>query len=206
MLTEARAQGRIGKVAADPLLPLRAFIDIGGSGAHRRCLHDLDRAMGRQRNPHSGLLRGGRPGAGLSRQLAARARLRTRRSFICRMTASTRTTSPASATRITARRRLHRRAAGEEPGQGRGDDAHRGAAPARPASSGGTRPPPNRAATRIGFYHERKDDARNVGLGPEHDWSSHAADALGLMAICYEEPGRAGSFNRAIRYREQGWV
>jgi PBSX family phage terminase large subunit len=33
MLTEARAQGRIGKVAADPLLPLRAFIDIGGSGA-----------------------------------------------------------------------------------------------------------------------------------------------------------------------------
>jgi phage terminase large subunit len=33
MLSEAKAQGRIGKVAADPLLPLRAFIDIGGSGA-----------------------------------------------------------------------------------------------------------------------------------------------------------------------------
>ncbi len=33
MLSEARAQGRIGNVAADPLLPLRAFIDIGGSGA-----------------------------------------------------------------------------------------------------------------------------------------------------------------------------
>ena len=33
MMTEARAQGRIGKVAADPLLPLRAFIDIGGAGA-----------------------------------------------------------------------------------------------------------------------------------------------------------------------------
>ena len=33
MLSEARSQGRIGKVAADPLLPLRAFIDIGGSGA-----------------------------------------------------------------------------------------------------------------------------------------------------------------------------
>jgi hypothetical protein len=49
-------------------------------------------------------------------------------------------------------------------------------------------------------------ETRNVGLGPEHDWSSHAADALGLMAICYQEPGRAGSFNRAIRYAEQGWV
>jgi len=58
----------------------------------------------------------------------------------------------------------------------------------------------------VGFYHEKKDDVRNVGLGPEHDWSSHAADALGLMAICYEEPGRNGDFNRAIRYREQGWV
>ena len=44
----------------------------------------------------------------------------------------------------------------------------------------------------LGFPCERKDDVRNVGLGPEHDWSSHAADALGLMAICYEAPGRAG--------------
>lgn len=33
LLAEARAQGRIGKVSADPLLPLRAFIDIGGAGA-----------------------------------------------------------------------------------------------------------------------------------------------------------------------------
>jgi PBSX family phage terminase large subunit len=34
MLNEAKARGRIGKVAADPLLPLRAFHDIGGSGAN----------------------------------------------------------------------------------------------------------------------------------------------------------------------------
>lgn len=40
----------------------------------------------------------------------------------------------------------------------------------------------------IGFYHERKDETRNIGLGPDHDWSSHAADALGLMAIIYEAP------------------
>jgi len=33
VLNEAKAQGRIGNVAADPLLPLRAFIDIGGAGA-----------------------------------------------------------------------------------------------------------------------------------------------------------------------------
>ncbi len=33
LLNDAKAKGRIGKVAADPLLPLRAFIDIGGAGA-----------------------------------------------------------------------------------------------------------------------------------------------------------------------------
>lgn len=33
-----------------------------------------------------------------------------------------------------------------------------------------------------------QDEKRNVGLGPEHDWSSHAADAFGYMAIAYEEP------------------
>jgi phage terminase large subunit len=30
----------------------------------------------------------------------------------------------------------------------------------------------------LGYYHERQDEKRNVGLGPEHDWSSHEADAL----------------------------
>jgi phage terminase large subunit len=40
----------------------------------------------------------------------------------------------------------------------------------------------------LGFYHEKKDEARNIGLGPEHDWSSHGCDAFGLMAIRYEEP------------------
>jgi hypothetical protein len=40
----------------------------------------------------------------------------------------------------------------------------------------------------LGYYHERKDETRNIGLGPEHDWSSHAAGAFGLMAIYYEEP------------------
>ena len=37
-------------------------------------------------------------------------------------------------------------------------------------------------------YHEKRDDLRNVGLGPEHDWSSHDADAFGLMCIAYEPP------------------
>lgn len=43
----------------------------------------------------------------------------------------------------------------------------------------------------LGWYHEKKsEDDRNVGLGPEHDWSSHGADAYGLMCVAYEDPSR----------------
>jgi phage terminase large subunit len=40
----------------------------------------------------------------------------------------------------------------------------------------------------LGRGRLRRDENRNVGLGPEHDWSSHAADAFGYMAVAYEEP------------------
>ncbi len=39
----------------------------------------------------------------------------------------------------------------------------------------------------LGFYHEKKDEERGVGLGPEHDWSSHGSDAAGLMAVAFEQ-------------------
>lgn len=39
----------------------------------------------------------------------------------------------------------------------------------------------------LGWYHEKIDEQRDIGLGPDHDWSSHAADAFGLMCIAYEE-------------------
>jgi len=40
----------------------------------------------------------------------------------------------------------------------------------------------------IAWYHEKKDEDRQIGLGPNHDWSSHSADALGLLAVHYEAP------------------
>jgi len=58
----------------------------------------------------------------------------------------------------------------------------------------------------LGYYHERKDEARNVGLGPDHDWSSHAADAFGLMAVAYEDPARSAGFNKKINYPAMGVV
>jgi phage terminase large subunit len=43
----------------------------------------------------------------------------------------------------------------------------------------------------LGWYHEKKDEQRGIGLGPEHDWASHGADAFGLMCIVYQEPGHS---------------
>ena len=57
----------------------------------------------------------------------------------------------------------------------------------------------NEATTEAGrdafAYHERKDERRDIGLGPERDWSSHAADAFGLIAVSYEKPGVMRAFN-----------
>jgi phage terminase large subunit len=54
----------------------------------------------------------------------------------------------------------------------------------------------------LGWYHEKMDETRQVGLGPEHDWSSHGADAFGLLALSYEAPRAA----RKIIYKSTGIV
>lgn len=44
----------------------------------------------------------------------------------------------------------------------------------------------------LGWYHEKtSNDDRNIGLGPNHDWSSHGADGFGLMCIHYDQPDGA---------------
>jgi phage terminase large subunit len=39
----------------------------------------------------------------------------------------------------------------------------------------------------LGWYHEKKNEG-GYGVGPNHDWASHSADAFGLAAIDYDEP------------------
>lgn len=45
----------------------------------------------------------------------------------------------------------------------------------------------------LGWYHEKWDEERDIGLGPAHDWASHGADSFGLMAIVAEDALRAKS-------------
>ena len=40
----------------------------------------------------------------------------------------------------------------------------------------------------LGWYHEKRDAERDIGLGPDHDWASHGADAFGLMAVVHTQP------------------
>jgi phage terminase large subunit len=58
----------------------------------------------------------------------------------------------------------------------------------------------------LGWYHEKKDDKRDIGLGPEHDWSSHGADAFGLMCVAYEIPRKAKEEEFPVHYGSQGWM
>ena len=58
----------------------------------------------------------------------------------------------------------------------------------------------------LGWYHEKRDEDRNIGLGPNHDWSSHGADAFGLMCVDYDAPSeRKRPIVRHIR-GPQSWM
>ncbi|MCJ8336377.1 MAG: phage terminase large subunit, partial [Epibacterium sp.] len=39
----------------------------------------------------------------------------------------------------------------------------------------------------LGWYHEKKNQG-GYGVGVDHDWASHSADAFGLAAVDYREP------------------
>ena len=59
----------------------------------------------------------------------------------------------------------------------------------------------------LGFYHEKWDDERDIGLGPEHDWASHGSDAWGLLAIVAEDamrPGQGIKRDGGLRRRGSG--
>lgn len=56
----------------------------------------------------------------------------------------------------------------------------------------------------LGWYHEKKDEERNVGLGPDHDWSSHGADSFGLLASVYAQQG--GPSGKTMPTARREWV
>jgi phage terminase large subunit len=78
------------------------------------------------------------------------------------------------------------------------------AGPGRRLAPAGSAAPQRLGLEALAWYHERTDEHRSVGLGPLHDWSSHAADAFGLLAIAYEEP--AAGRRQPIYYPKVGYA
>lgn len=198
-IAKARSEGRIGKVAADPLMQFKAYWDIGVADATSiwiaqfvgREIRVLDyyEAVGQPLSAHLNWLRENGYGAAE-----------------CILPHDGDKRDAMTAIRFED----HIRAAGfavrTVPNQGRGAAMKRVEATRRVFPSiwineatctGGL--------DAIGWYHERKDEARNIGLGPEHDWSSHAADSFGLMAIDYEAP-RIERARRPARRASGGWM
>lgn len=187
-LHEARAQGRIGNVAADPLLTIQLFVDIGGTGARAdsfviwacqfvgreiRVLNYYE-AVGQPLDAHATWLRSQGYMPDVAQIWLPHDGAQQDRVF---------SVSYESAFEDIGYR------VNVVPNQGRGAAAARIEALRRrfpamwfnePACAPGIEA--------LGWYHEKKDPDRGIGLGPEHDWSSHAADALGLMAVCYAPP------------------
>lgn len=192
-LAEAKAQGRIGRVAADPLLPIRAFWDLGGSGANADALTIWIVQFVAQEIRVLDYIEGvGQVLAYYVNELRSRKYDRA----ICVLPHD-----GVNSNSITGKRyEDHLRDAGFEveviENQGRGAAMMRIEAVRRIFPQVWFNEETTDAGRdALGYYHERKDEARNVGLGPEHDWSSHAADAFGLMAISYETPRSGAKLN-----------
>ena len=58
----------------------------------------------------------------------------------------------------------------------------------------------------VGWYHEKRDDERGIGLGPNHDWASHGADSFGLMAVVFESIGAERPASKPIKYGQSRYI
>jgi phage terminase large subunit len=196
-LALVRAQGRIMALNADPLLPIKAIFDIGGAGAKADAMAIwITQWVGPQIRILDYIEGQGQPLEYYANELRTRGITETDKRGWSRAIIHL-PHDGVNANAVTGKRYVdHWRDAGFEaeepvPNQGAGAAMQRIEALRRifPALYFNNTEAVEAGLDAIGWYHEkRSDDDRNIGLGPDHDWSSHAADALGLLAIIYEAP------------------
>ena len=200
-LAQARLERRIGAVAADPVLVIRIFCDIGGTGARAdsftmwaaqfvgREIRWLDyyEAVGQPAATHMEWLRERKYGPGRAQiwlphdgdtqdKVYDVSYAKVFRDAGYEVTVVPNQGKGAAKARIEAGRRLFPQmwfnciegiCSKEAPTTEEGLSA-------------------------LGWYHEKRDEARGMGLGPEHDWSSHGSDSFGLGCVVYEAPAVSG--------------
>lgn len=185
-LTEAKASGRIGLVGPDPLMTIRAFWDLGGRGARSDATAIwIAQFIGKEIRVLNHYEAVGQP-------LAAHVQWLREKKYgkaLCVLPHDGAPVNPiADASWETALRQ-----AGFDvmviPNQGAGAAKMRIEAARRLFPSISFNKDTTEAGRdALGWYHEKKDEERGIGLGPEHDWACHSADAFGLMCVAYEEP------------------
>lgn len=186
-LAVAKEEGRIGRVAADPLMTIRLYMDIGGTGARAdnfviwaaqfigkeiRVVNHYE-VQGQPISAHLDWMR--RNGYTPERaQIWLPHDGDTQDRVIdvsyssafeaagYKVTVVANQGKGAAKMRIEAARRLFPQTWFDEAKTEPGRDA-------------------------LGWYHEKRDEVRGIGLGPDHDWASHSADAFGLMCIAHED-------------------
>lgn len=202
-LSVAKAQGRIARVAADPLMSLRAFIDIGGTGAKADAFAMwIAQFIGLEIRVVDYYEAQGQP-------LATHLDWMRQRSYSKERTTIWLPHDGATHDKVhDVSYESALQAAGYTvevvPNQGRGAAKMRIEAARRRFPSMWFNEDTTEAGREaLGFYHEKRDDVRGIGLGPEHDWSSHGSDAFGLMAVVSEQAGAAATAPPPLNYRKR---
>jgi phage terminase large subunit len=187
-LSKAKEENRIGRVAADPLMTHRAFIDIGGTGARADAFVIwIAQFIGREVRVLDHYEAVGQPAAAHVQWLRSKGYEPSKCQVWLPHDGETHD-------RVhDASYESYFRQAGYSvtvvPNQGKGAAKMRIEAARRLFPSIWFNADTTEAGRdALGWYHEKKDEERGIGLGPEHDWASHSADAFGLMCVAYEMP------------------
>lgn len=200
LLAVARSEGRIGNVAADPLLEKRAYWDIGGTGAKAdaRAIW-IVQFVGKEIRVLDYRETVGQPLAADVNWL----RENGYRGITCVLPHDGETHDRVHDVSYESYLRKAEFPVVVIPNQGKGAATKRVEAVRRILPNCWFHNPKTEPGLdALGWYHERKDEERNVGLGPEHDWSSHGSDAFGLMAVAYEAHSAARSNVPKFRARK----
>ena len=182
-LLDAKTQGRIGPVNADPLMTTRAYWDIGGTGAKAdACAIWIVQFVGLQARVLNYYERVGQPLAAHVEWL----RSSGYGSALCVLPHDGATNDKVHAVSYESALRAAGFVVRTVPNMGQGAanmriEAVRRMMPQAWFNEATTEP----GRDALGWYHEKRDEARGIGLGPDHDWASHGADAFGLLAVDY---------------------
>lgn len=186
-IAQAKQDGRIGRVGEDPLMTIRLFVDIGGTGARADAFTIwAAQFIGKEVRVVNYYESVGQPlGAHLD-WLRSQGYTPDRAKIWLPHDGS----SNDRVFDVSYESALHKAEYDVTviPNQGKGAakariEATRRMFPRMWIDQGKCQP----GIDALGWYHEKKDEARNIGLGPEHDWASHGADAAGLMCVVAEQ-------------------